>query len=73
MKRCDKTELPADQCVGACCRPDLKTPPVERARPRVVFEARYRSKCDHCEGVIEPGERMGFDADDNRVCGRHLA
>lgn len=73
MKRCDVTELPVDQCAGVCCRPDLKTPPVERVRTVITFEAKFRSKCDHCEGTIEPGKRMGFDLDDNRVCERHLS
>lgn len=73
MKRCDVTDMLADQCAGVCCRPDLKTPPTEKVRTGATFEARYRSKCDHCDGVIEPGQRMGFDRDDNRVCERHLS
>lgn len=73
MKRCDVTELPVDQCAGACCRPDLKAQSIEKVRTTTTFEARFRSKCDHCEGMIEPGQRMGFDLDDNRVCERHLS
>ena len=72
-ERCELTDLPADQCAGTCCRPDLKTPAIERVQCATTFEARFRSRCDHCDGMIEPGQQMGFDGDDNRVCQRHLS
>ena len=71
-ERCEDTGLLVAQCAGACCRPDLKTPPAERVRTGATFEAQYRSKCDLCGGDILPGQQAGYDSDDNLVCQRHL-
>lgn len=74
MKRCEKTELPVDQCGDTCCRPDLAQPaPVEPVKVAVQFRARYDSHCDHCDGRIVAGEQMAYDRDEQRVCKRHLS
>lgn len=71
--RCEKTDLPVDQCAGACCRPDLSKPePAEQVRVSVQFTARFNSPCDVCDGRIVEGEPMGFGEGDARVCKRHL-
>ena len=73
--RCGKTDLPVDQCAGACCRPDLKREhfPVGPVPARVRFQAGRWSKCDHCDGKIKPGQEAGYDADGGLVCERHLS
>lgn len=73
MKRCDNTELPADQCACTDCRPDLKPEPAEKVHVRVRFEARCNTPCDLCDGGIREGELMGYAEGDARVCKRHLS
>lgn len=72
-ERCDKTDLPVDQCAGACCRPDLaKAEAPGQVEVRVRFTARFNSPCDFCDERIREGEPMAFGPDDSRVCKRHL-
>lgn len=72
--RCKKTELLVTECGDVCCRPDLaQIEPAEPVRVQVQFEARYDSRCDHCDQVIKAGERMGYGEGDARVCKRHLS
>lgn len=74
MKRCDDTDLLVTECACKTCRPDLAQPePVEQVKVQVQFNARYDSRCDHCDNQIKAGEQMGYDRSENRVCKRHLS
>jgi hypothetical protein len=69
--RCDWSDLPADQCACAHCKPQVRVT-VDAAHVKTTFTAQYNSPCDHCEGRIREDERMGFDQDGNRICERCL-
>lgn len=71
--RCEDTGLLVTECAGRCCRPDLaKLEPAEPVQAHHTFTAQYDSRCDHCDGRILAGERMGYGEGDARICKRHL-
>ncbi len=63
-ERCDRSELPADQCGGRKHRPDGGQLHVEAAVARGTghtympgsFPARYGGTCPECRERYEPGE-----------------